>query len=780
MLATPTTIMVVCSSFFTSSRSFDRESSTWQNIEKNSKRGKSGLALVPIQKGSYFFLMGARRRRRRNNDRKSPLLCRRGMGPSSFALSLILCSILAIEGPVEVRAWHLDALSGTTPGTRSPSPINNKFSHPKDPSRCRCRREGTLQLPRPGRRHIVQLCSNVRPVADGDSQGGESSWTADDYDNDYDTLKAALARHNARTNLKQQQRKHMLDSFARNRRPLIPNALRSSLGIGLWTAMLFTGGAALDRCWTQPLSIWKRCLAYSTSAAALCSSIHYWTICMITPLCLLLSIKLRKIGPTGLNLDEYFRTKSHSDLPKFFYTSEHSLRRAKAKDTSDFALCLLENWCSAVALSFLCGLITGVASFRIESKRAHAVAASTRLITRLGAAASLFQYPSLVFELNRGDQPMPLCRSTAYMRLAVSQLLGGLSFGIAYDLAELLRFGPISSMRQAGLLSRVGLVLSAFAPICNVISLARIVRISKCSAVSLSEYTSFPADETGYTDMNSTKQDATKRMWRYQLRWRSPQRIVETLKSWSKYFLTGHVPLLAELDRSSSHLQSNVEVPEEYASEMVSLIFRNRTAGLLNATEAKYEKHQVSYDTKSYDDVLGVAVQRSLGVGVSYDFDHFDSPPPGQDVPIHQLRARMAKSAIRRKRELDKAMGSELNVLRKLKNNVVTENNAQEAEVEMSRVKQHIKSRHNEQVDQMKDALLTMIPLDAEAPKGSQGYESPMMIAEYVNLTASFQQRGQYKESIGEAPDLEEVQSYVRREYGEEAAEAFSLGKDSL
>ncbi|EJK60274.1 hypothetical protein THAOC_19402, partial [Thalassiosira oceanica] len=141
----------------------------------------------------------------------------------TFALSLILCSIIAIEGPVEVAGWPHDALPGTR-GTRSLSPINNKFCSPsKDPSRCRGRGEGTRQLPQPSCRNIGRLCSNLRAVADVDSQGGESSWTADNYDNDRATLKAALARHNARTNLKQQQRKYMLDNFARNRMPLIRN-----------------------------------------------------------------------------------------------------------------------------------------------------------------------------------------------------------------------------------------------------------------------------------------------------------------------------------------------------------------------------------------------------------------------------------------------------------------------------------------------------------------------------------------------------------------------------
>ena len=73
--------------------------------------------------------------------------------------------------------------------------------------------------------------------------------------------------------------------------------------------------------------------------------------------------------------------------------------------------------------------------------------------------------------------------------------------------------------------------------------------------------------------------------------------------------------------------------------------------------------------------MLGFAVQQTFGIGLSYDFDHLDAPSGGEEASIHHLRARMAKSAVRRKKELD--------ALRRLKENVVTDENRDAAEAEL-------------------------------------------------------------------------------------------------
>ena len=212
----------------------------------------------------------------------------------------------------------------------------------------------------------------------------------------------------------------------------------------------------------------------------------------------------------------------------------------------------------------------------------------------------------------------------------------------------------------------------------------------------------------------------------------------------------------------------------EAISESLSLIFRDRDAAISNATQARLLKHQESYDTKTLDDVLGVAVQQTFGIGISYDFDHFDSPEDGKEVSIHQLRARMAKSAVRRKRELDAAMKKELDLLRRLKDNVVTAANKDEATKEMKSVEQGIRERHDKEVNRIKDALMTLIPTNADAPKGTEQYDNPIMVAEYVDLKAPFQGGGEITATVESGPDtLSVVEDYVRRDYGDEAADAF-------
>jgi len=209
-------------------------------------------------------------------------------------------------------------------------------------------------------------------------------------------------------------------------------------------------------------------------------------------------------------------------------------------------------------------------------------------------------------------------------------------------------------------------------------------------------------------------------------------------------------------------------------AESLSLIFRDRDAAIHNATQARFDKHQESYDTKTLDDVLGVAVQQTFGIGLSYDFDHFDSPPDGKEISIHQLRTCMAKSAIRRKRELDGAEEKELDVLYRLKENGATATNKDMAEKEMKSVEEGNRERHASKVDQMRNALLTLTPTNADVPEGTERYDSPIMVAEYVDLKAPVERRGELKATIESAPDdLSMIEDYVRRDFGDEAADAY-------
>ena len=51
-------------------------------------------------------------------------------------------------------------------------------------------------------------------------------------------------------------------------------------------------------------------------------------------------------------------------------------------------------------------------------------------------------------------------------------------------------------------------------------------------------------------------------------------------------------------------------------------------------------------------DPLGIAVHKTLGVAMSFNYDHASLSPEGFNPDIHRLRARAAKSAVRRAREI--------------------------------------------------------------------------------------------------------------------------------
>lgn len=319
--------------------------------------------------------------------------------------------------------------------------------------------------------------------------------------------------------------------------------------------------------------------------------------------------------------------------------------------------------------------------------------------------------------------------------------------------------------------------------------------------MSLSESTSFndPSHDQ-YVEKETVDKKREQVRWRYQFRWRTPKRVSETIRSWTNYFLTGHTPLLNlndwkeqplrfddfttegsyslfnDRDRSNSTDTSQDDGLTLYAdsiTESLSLIFRDRDAAIQNATQARYNKHQESYEAKTLDDVLGIAVQQTFGIGLSYDFEHFDAPG-SSDISIHQMRARMAKSAVRRKRELDHKMNEELEVLERLKKNVITPKAKDIAENETRVVEDEIRNRNLDEVEFMKAAMLDMIPTNAMAPNGTDLDGSPIIVAEYVNLTAPVNRK--LTATVESAPDsLTMIEEYVRKDFGDEAANAYRL-----
>ena len=649
-------------------------------------------------------------------------------------------------------------------------------------------------------------------------------WTAGNFERDYKILQTALAKQNSLSNLQQLQRKYTLDhGFIR--RPLFKDLFRLIVNIGSWSALLVacrragTGGwAALN----QSILLWRKVCTLISKCVTTLTIFHYWIAVLGLPLFLLtwkkvevesettisgimqqsqrrrglIHIILGRFGPSALVLDAYFKDPRRQTTPSFFY-SKDSVRKSTKRDTKDFVLCLLENWSSAIMVSFMWSVLVAIPSLTAKSKcqtiafETQLLPTLSRVITRVGAVAAVHQYPSLLFELQRKDQPHPLCRPTSIMRWAINNLLYWVPLGTSVDLAALF---TSSSRKQLSNISSsyTWFLFSIIGPVCHLVSFSKLIQICKCNNIPLSHATSFPKSDcmTEHEPENiRDNQDIIK--WRYQILWRTPQRISQTIANWFTYFVTNHKPLLYEMDEWKSVIRhdgfstegiqfknQNQDHDELLANkdeilESLSLIFRDRKEALNNATQARFMKHQESYDSKELDDVLGVAIQQTFGLGISYDFEHFDPPLDENEVSIHQLRARMAKSAIREKKNLDKVLSDELALLHRLKGNVSTGKSNDITGKETRALENEIRDRYNIKVSKLKSALMTMIPTNAGIPESMEKFDSPIMIAEYVNVTAPVE-RGELKTSVLEAPDpLLAVEEYTRREFGDEAAEVY-------
>jgi hypothetical protein len=100
---------------------------------------------------------------------------------------------------------------------------------------------------------------------------------------------------------------------------------------------------------------------------------------------------------------------------------------------------------------------------------------------------------------------------------------------------------------------------------------------------------------------------------------------------------------------------------------------------------------------------LGIAVQQTFGIGLSFDFDHDTPLKEGQEPSIHRLRARAAKSAIKRFQQIPQELKEKVDGI-------------QDPDEKMKTGLQLMESARLE-VREMVHALAELIPTNADAPK---------------------------------------------------------------
>ena len=73
---------------------------------------------------------------------------------------------------------------------------------------------------------------------------------------------------------------------------------------------------------------------------------------------------------------------------------------------------------------------------------------------------------------------------------------------------------------------------------------------------------------------------------------------------------------------------------------------------IIATTSHHTHRHAKDLEDEDIRDPLGVAVQQTLGVGASFNFDYEDATGLTLDEAVHTLRARAALSAVKRVRHL--------------------------------------------------------------------------------------------------------------------------------
>jgi len=206
---------------------------------------------------------------------------------------------------------------------------------------------------------------------------------------------------------------------------------------------------------------------------------------------------------------------------------------------------------------------------------------------------------------------------------------------------------------------------------------------------------------------------------------------------------------------------------EKYYIENRNLPRTDRSTWVPKASEDIAALHQQDYDIKDFKDPLGVAVQQVLKVGMSFDFDHDTKIPIGTKPSIHRLRARAAKSAIRRVQQIYQDVASQEDRL-----NQIDDVNLQNQE------KIKLRQQSEEEIQYLAQSLLELIPTNAPPPDGLGQLdvlrvirESDVMpsVPKYDGLVAS------------QGPTQGDVwEDAVRSEYGDEAVEYYQREKAEI
>jgi hypothetical protein len=339
------------------------------------------------------------------------------------------------------------------------------------------------------------------------------------------------------------------------------------------------------------------------------------------------------------------------------------------------------------------------------------IAAMVPLITRTASVCALHQYPKLYYNLSRDNQPRPMIKSQSFAKEFVDFTLWSYPFALVAEATKITTLLMALRCRQSTtqhlaqrlllpfpsiLYSAVGqgpsakfilpgiLVTTLLPSLLHMICFVKLIRTTLDGVVPLN----MPYSEAKEVLAEEESKISLLR-WKWYLSWRSPRRIKYTLISWWRLFVAEYVSpfdrapdrmyspsLLSSSIRMSSNgatlsgrnvsVDGNAMLPVEESSNHMLRVHAqylkdnpvkaysrsDRSQWVSTSMERMARNLQESYDAKTFDDPLGIAVHQTLGVGLSFDYDHTSLLQAGEKPSVYRLRARAAKSAVRRANDL--------------------------------------------------------------------------------------------------------------------------------
>ena len=563
----------------------------------------------------------------------------------------------------------------------------------------------------PVRSHIQSKCYRSSTRSLRLSSGRDDSWEANrDLKGDFQRLEEAVDKLAESSRKMRQEQSEKLDWIAQDRRPLMID-----MGVSIFLPIIYALGC---------LKVYNaRRLGRIFESFHFIMELFYRIFVVVVPAITLISMNISWIKVFGIKKRRE-RLKKCNEGFNF---------------QSNILPILIENGASSSISAFL------YSAYSLTRKKMYVYTSAlpvlesfAMLLHRIAFSAAMYQYPSLLYDVDiaarNGDFSGKILKK--FVRLVNFML----PFGIASDLAAItLRVNWYMLMRAHNLqfLSStskvmtsiyVTLFLSVLLPTAHLFAFLKIIRIRKIDNSSLNE------DEASF-DINAN----SSRCLRWFKMWRCPRKLVDVIRS---YYLLWTADLQRSRQPAPEHIPSSYscfepgldfdqtigqygmikldgETPvEESKLKIIELVLDDNEKNSISCSEqsrlswisrAYAEKSlnlQKDFNEKTYYDPLGIAVMKTLNAAMSFEYDHDTPLSSDTEVDIHRLRARAAKSAVRRAREIYNP-----EVASKFLDSIKDPMQRAQAAIKL-------KGEANDEIESLADDLMRLLPIGAPAPKG--------------------------------------------------------------